>query len=1140
MRNLVMKDDFLRFIETSNNLNTKKNSCGLVFLKIILEQMNAQGEIDTQRLLYSFKIFYTLRKKSGHIPDINAADCINQIEKSSISDLWKAINPEIYKILHAKGFVNATKKADGSTIFVIPSKLIRQLSNENILDIITNIKTKLELYFSIIDSTHSKENNPSIAEINSKSNNELKAKETLISELPVCGSEIGSSVTKRVITPTEKLEKRIRKEFETKKFIGDILINEEEYQLLIELFKAKCRTIINSYIHKIIDPVYATIMVQIGIKFYDGNYWGHIAKILNLKQIKGYQQAWLGDSFVETLKKYNKLTIDENAKVNNILMHGIVSNNYADDFFNFLFAFYRIDLDRDIGRIDKSIIDSLIDNIIRNDNTSRTYWLINQTTDAVRANKRGCKIRIRRFIRLIDNYFWNGVAPVNSTNRITMLLNKWFENSKEFKSECSKLARGQYESGKRFFKSPYIKCDYQNTTFKLIIPTQLVKNDQINQLFWRVCISGKVIEVNAKLLQAVIGYKIEKEEISIEPDDLFSKINIELISNNERIRNFKIQMDDIRFFDEDGFLVITDSLHTGKMYSFNIEGTTVKSDALDSWEFRGKLIMSCFEFQYGDILILPDGKPLSIGKKIEEGLMQRGIVQNAYVEYKDNDISIYKTVPSILIKISESRFAGTMVTINGKNNRISDFIVTKIDINDRSGEIGYLLNLNDLGCLTEGIYTIGIDVPNDRTKRIWQFVYISGLEFTFEDAPYIFKTKGSISFNEKIKLSGVGNNLEKIFGENTYNFDINPNEKQIHFKYTDFTINIDIPVLNWSFNAQDWYINAPADMWHSSFPVRIYFRFKDEKIKIYMDETEDEEELEEHSMIYSKSKEKDIFECDMTRFKSWFGREQVEKSLYLELSSGTFPFLNVITRSSVNKILISGDFDKNMLIGEFEIDGESSYYIDIEFGRDIIVDKLKLNNGGFRIPSNLKSGQYKISVYEDEDNDTGFGTDNFLLISSQLCQLLNPYDLSGREIKIEKLRKSKFNYFQISINSLLTYVIKNLKIVSKEDKNNYQGLLLIIGEMGVIKEKIVVNVEFPDLKFLSSCNIKFCDDDDLQCFLYDNEKRLIVKEEIPGLKASVKYRRYDYLDDLDYSYEISFLTNEMLDNKVIPVHNYKG
>ena len=89
-------------------------------------------------------------------------------------------------------------------------------------------------------------------------------------------------------------------------------------------------------------------------------------------------------------------------------MHAFVTNKYAGRFFDYLYAFYSIDLDRDISRLDRDTMRSLVETIKKNDNTGRTYYLVEHTAEAVRQNERGAKTRIRyyRFRTCLPCAFW--------------------------------------------------------------------------------------------------------------------------------------------------------------------------------------------------------------------------------------------------------------------------------------------------------------------------------------------------------------------------------------------------------------------------------------------------------------------------------------------------------------------------------------------------------------------------------------------------------------------------------------------------------------------------------------------------------------------------------------------------------------
>ena len=63
----------------------------------------------------------------------------------------------------------------------------------------------------------------------------------------------------------------------------------------------------------------------------------------------------------------------------------------------------------------------------------------------------------------------------------------------------------------------------------------------------------------------------------------------------------------------------------------------------------------------------------------------------------------------------------------------------------------------------------------------------------------------------------------------------------------------------------------------------------------------------------------------MNRFKSWFGREHTARKIYVSLPGDEKPrlFQQVVTKSLLVSALLKGDFEKNKLVGEFDIVGNS-------------------------------------------------------------------------------------------------------------------------------------------------------------------------------------------------------------------------
>lgn len=934
----------------------------------------------------------------------------------------------------------------------------------------------------------------------------------------------------KIITPYERLKKRILKGFEKKVFIGDIIINEVEYEILLDYFRTKCNAIMKSHLNAFVDPVFATALVQIGIKYYNGNFWGHVAKLLNVERISTIHQGIIGESFIKTLLSYNKCLLNRSEKVNNILMHGFVSDYYANEMFDFLFKYYNIDLERDIERNNADMMNRLIEVIQRDDNTGRTYLLVKQTANAISTNIRGGKIRIRRLLRLIDKCFWEQITPANPVSRISILFNNWQENSKEFRAQYNRFHNSSFTGGgKKSFSSPYIKCDFKCTSFKLILPTQLIKFEFDQNIKWYIYMNEEVRTISASLYQAVTGYKTDALEISIKDEDIFNDFTIELVHCDDRIRIFKIKADCIRFFDKDGDYLNSDSsLPKGEVYAFTRENEIPRSEALIESEPIGSLIRTYFEFEYGDIVRLPDGKPISIGKKLEEGLLRRKAIDAAHVIYNDVNIPIYSAPPTVLLKIAAKRANGTAINVNGNIYRLFDSETTVIELGDRSGETGYIINLKDYGCDENNIYTVFVDVPNDRTNRFWQFSLVNGICYEFEEAPYIFKSKGTIRFNEGLDVYSRDPKIMKNSDENSFNFAIQPD-----IDYLQFELNIkgnvirlcfDIPVLKWKFGTGIWNIEKPSDIWHSNFPSIIYFKYPDEKITISLDEPiDDKSSFEGQSVTYMKLKSLGFFVCDTTRFKSWFGREKVKRSIYIDLPKNRTELIRVITRSVIASQILKTDFESNKLIGEFDIIGNANYYVDVMLleTKEVLAEKLPVIDGKFVFEGDTGSGKYKISVFEDEADDTGFGISNFLPIGEFIHNIINPYDLQGKNIAIKYIKKGENSIFQMQLSC--KYIICNLRLIDRSDKHNYKGVLVINTTYGSSPIYYAVNVNIPDLNKLQYISLTYYDGYDNIEFLYDTYRKIIVKNEEKGLTRAVRYRRYESLYPEDYIYVGEFV-----------------
>ncbi|NCB42794.1 MAG: hypothetical protein EOM59_09260 [Clostridia bacterium] len=936
----------------------------------------------------------------------------------------------------------------------------------------------------------------------------------------------------RVITKQDKLMCRISKLFDKKKLIGDIVINDDEYEMLIGYFRERYKAITTSGLHRVNDPIFATALVQIGIRNYSGNYWTHVEAVLELEKLSQNQRNYITSAFLNTLKLHNKLLLNNTEFVNNVLMHGFVSDYYANEMFDFFLKYYLLDLERDLARNTKEMMDNLFEVIQRKDNTGRTYLLVQQTANAINMNSRGGKIRIRRLIRQMDESFWGVDNQRHPTARLSILFNKWIDESDEFRTQYN-LYHGTKKKGKgsKSFSSPYMQCNYGDTTFNIVLPAQIVSFEVDGEIVWNIKSDGVVATCPTLSYHAITGYKTEEQQVCIPALSIFDKFTIELCNNGSRIKYYKIQKDDLRFFDKEGdFIYMNNNIPKGEVYAFSMIDKPLQSVALIDSERIGDLIRYCFEFEDGDIVKLSNGKTISMGKIPGEGFLKRNLVAGVYALQDEQMIPVYLSSPSLLIKIEESKANGTAIEINGQRTRLLDFETTKFDFPDRSGEIGYILKLSNYGCHQDGLYNILIDIPNDHSRKFWTFALVSNLQYEFEDSPYIFQKKGTIKFPNDLQLEPAKEKYEKNSDENSFNFLIEDDEDEVLFEHKfhnrDIVLYFKVPALKWKFGKEKWNVEKPNDIWHSDFPLFISIKYPEDAITLSLDEDLDSDyEYGEHSVSCLKLKSKDSFECDTTRFKSWLGKEKTIRKLFLESNGKKFEFFNIINHSTIVSHLIKSDFIEEKLIGEFEIIGNSNYYVDVILvdTKETLADKLRLVEGKFELDNLLSSGLYKIKVYEEETDDVGFGLIEYSVIGNFIESVINPYDLQGKSIKIRSIKNGIDGFFEQRTHR--NYIIRNLTRIHPDDKHKYLGKLYVEngGVLHLYDEN--TSVEFFDLDMLQYAYITFFDGYDYVEFLYDTNMKAIVKEEESGLKRSVRYRRYNSIYPEDYVYLLEFTNN---------------
>ena len=285
------------------------------------------------------------------------------------------------------------------------------------------------------------------------------------------------------------LKKKITRYFDKKPYLGDILITDEEYKVLLSYSRnliSSAMSIMSSVDGYDDAPFLVLALIQIGIRTYDGRYWPHVRQELNMV-IGAAEQGFLGRTVTHTLKKHGKIELGESQYVNTILFHGFVSNYYAPGLFELLYQYFSNDLERDINRNDTQQMKYLMETLHRKaeagdesvllgEHTSRAYKLKKHTLDAIAANERHSSMRLRYLLRLIDKAFWNGHLPQNPVSRLTKLFLIWKEKSAAFRDDLQKREHDLIVNRKKkHFIAPYLFADFSHGTFEIVCPSRLVK-----------------------------------------------------------------------------------------------------------------------------------------------------------------------------------------------------------------------------------------------------------------------------------------------------------------------------------------------------------------------------------------------------------------------------------------------------------------------------------------------------------------------------------------------------------------------------------------------------------------------------------------------------------------------------------------
>lgn len=797
------------------------------------------------------------------------------------------------------------------------------------------------------------------------------------------------TIDREIMNSKEILFKKICIGFDEKNMLGDICLNDEEEQNLTSYFKVELTRLNSNQLcfYPLNEKVFCVALVYFAMRYYSQNrFWYYFKDVFGIN-VDANKQGIINETFKKIMVKYKKLyDLSILSKVDNISMHSLVTDKCSAQFFDFLFAFWRIDLNRDFENMDENptYFNKLLAKIEKNYDGGVVANVMHHTSIALKLNPKGFKIRIRRILKTIDMVFWENFEIPFTSNRINSLLRNWSVSSKSFLSELDKKTKNNFMKGNKIYRSPILFYSQSKKEVYIKLPREIIESYSNKiQYYWEICFADKIIKINCSIIDGESSVFTDEAICEIPNDSIFCSFDI-LFHSSDSLIKYKIPSSSFKLFEYSGKLLNfkSETIKTGinfyicKKDSYSLNNVE-KELVLDNDFFS---IYKC-NFVYGELLKFPGDELFIVGRKIEKGILSLGLLENCYADYNYEKYTVFNRKPVLFFSCSDEQFNGSILEISNcketRKIRVKDLKLEKNLFNDEDElKEGYLIYFDDL-FNGDGFYKILLNIPNDRTNYSYNVCYIEGFCFSFVDAPYFFSLFGTIVFGKENLIIKKGNRWEADARGTSLVFRVDGTmDEYVKDEYLcfmailhdcNFKIFIDIPSLYWKFHENDeWNSFEPSEMYYKYIPNLIFLKgpFNFYKSYIYAD-YDYQDDIDDDDHFYGNYNLKN--QCYIFNIKellSELHRSENSISLKIHLNSKDYSLFSILCHSKVVSENITADKTNGVLLGNFEIKGDKEYFVNIYFEKKPIAEGILLNHGSFSIEMDIFAGLYKVIVFE--------------------------------------------------------------------------------------------------------------------------------------------------------------------------------
>ena len=907
----------------------------------------------------------------------------------------------------------------------------------------------------------------------------------------------------KVLTDWEHLRNYIIEQFDSQPILGSIELDEKEYQMLIDYLRRTYMTRARSYTGMDVDKVVCVALVQIALRCTGTAYWPVVAETLGIAHTVEINTA-LGKCFLRTMKHFKKATYATSEYVASIKLHTFVVNAYIGRLFDFLFAYYELDLGRNLEFANLEELRALM---ISGEYFSRKQMLLQQTIDALKLIPEASLNRLKTYLGWIDSAFWQQGWQPDHEDRFSRAFKEWCADKDEFTGKWT-ASDSSRRRGKRMHSRPTLSLDVRNGQLNLILPVQRLPFNCDDRAGWRIIDGdGRRYNLVCTLVESITGCRTDELNQEISKNGLLNEIVMEFYNGNRTIRSYTIPKDCVRMFNSQGLLVTGKRVPSGRVYFLTHPNACVETESEGIQQKFGPWNLQVIEMLEGETVIFPDDTLAVVGSDATEGVCGGHPITGAVVrkKYSDTSYQVYGQFPSFLLKVTEEQFAKTRFQINDQYLSAREVRCRRLTLHERTTDTGYLVTMpfprEDFQ-----LCHININVPGDGHTRDWTFCYWPNFAYSFDNGkrvlPYWDSPRGAVRVNTPIPMRGEG--VEKNpNGSGEYGFQIHaePEPLSLDFDWEGsvWTLDLEVPALAWQRGDDPWLMTPLGEVWHKDFPDAIDIRTQSSEVWLYVDR----DGLQGgQSVSFKRRKDEAVVHCDLLALRQWFTRDRIMHSVHIHIDGKDFAFASVYCRSYLASGRLEAHYANSELHGSFEIIGRGNYSVTLLHEQQEILTQVPVDDGAFTAQAPLKSGLYSAIVYEEVEDEYGFDV-TWDEIGREDVKLLNPGDLTGASMTVKQLDTLNEQPEELGLRAGCYRV--RLTSRAKGDGVAYLGKLQdTSGRM----EELPVFVEYPDLDAIDHCRIHFLEDDEWLTFLYDYSQKRIVTQENRKMPFMERYRRY--------------------------------